>query len=108
MAGALLRPENVGEARTQGWEASFRVEVTSQLSFRGQYTYTSNRDLTNGRRLARVPIDQANLGLSYRPIPALQLHVDYRFVGARNSDANNAPAGKLGSFGVVPPSRSAT
>lgn len=101
VAGALLRPENIGEARTQGWEASFKVDVTQQLSFRGQYTYTSNRDLTNGRRLARVPIDQASLGVSYKPIPALQLHVDYRFVGARNNDANNAPAGRLGSFGVV-------
>jgi vitamin B12 transporter len=101
VVGALLRPENVGEAYTQGWEAGFKVEVSERLSFRGQYTYTLNRDLTNGRRLARVPIDQASLGLSYRPIPALQLHVDYRFVGARNNDANNAPAGKLGSFGVV-------
>ena len=101
VVGALLRPENVGEAYTQGWEAAFKIDVSERLSFRGQYTYTLNRDLTNGRRLARVPIDQASLGLSYRPIPALQLHLDYRFVGARNSDANNAPAGKLGSFGVV-------
>ena len=99
--GAFLRPENVGEARTQGWEAGFRVEVLQNLSLRGQYTYTLNRDLSNGRRLARTPIDQASLGLSYQPIPKLQLHVDYRFVGARNNDANNASAGKLGSFGVV-------
>ncbi|MGE3151579.1 MAG: TonB-dependent receptor plug domain-containing protein [Nitrospiraceae bacterium] len=101
VVGGLFKPENVGEARTQGWEAGFKVEVLQNLSFRGQYTYTSNRNLTNGNRLARVPIDQAGLGLSYRPIPALQLHVDYRFVGARNNDANNAPAGKLGAFGVV-------
>lgn len=100
-AGALLRPENVGEAWTQGWEAGFRVEVLPNLSVRGQYTYTLNRDLTNGRLLARIPIDQASLGLSFQPISTLQLHVDYRFVGARNNDANNAPAGKLGSFGVV-------
>ncbi|MGH7258566.1 MAG: TonB-dependent receptor plug domain-containing protein [Nitrospiraceae bacterium] len=100
-AGALLRPENVGEANTQGWEAGFKMDVSQNVSFRGQYTYTLNRDLTNGRRLARVPIDQASIGVSYRPIPPLQLHVDYRFVGARNNDANNAPAGRLGSFGVV-------
>lgn len=101
VAGALLKPENVGEARTQGWEVGFRVDVLPNLSFRGQYTNTSNRNLTNGKRLARVPIDQASLGLSYRPIPALQLNVDYRFVGARNNDANNSPEGKLGAFGVV-------
>lgn len=101
LAGALLRPENVGQARTQGWELSFRMDVLKELSVRGQYTYTLTRDLSNNRRLARWPIDQASLGVSYQPMAPLHINVDYRFVGARNNDANNTPSQRMGSFGVV-------
>jgi vitamin B12 transporter len=101
LAGSLLRPENVGQANTQGWELGFRAKVLENLDLRGQYTYTLSRDLSNGRRLARWPIDQASLGLSYQPIKPVRVNVDYRFVGARNNDANNSPSQRLGSFGVV-------
>lgn len=101
LAGALLRPENVGQARTQGWELGFRMDVFKNLSIRGQYTYTLSRDLSNNRRLARWPIDQASLGVSYQPITPVHVNMDYRFVGARNNDANNTPSQRMGSFGVV-------
>lgn len=100
-AGALLRPENVGQARTQGWELGFRAKLLQNLDLRGQYTYTLSRDLSNNRRLSRWPIDQASLGLSYQPMQSMHANVDYRFVGARNNDANNTPSQRMGSFGVV-------
>lgn len=101
LAGALLRPENVGQARAQGWELSFRMDVVKELSVRGQYTYTLTRDLSNNRRLVRWPIDQASLGVSYQPITPLHINMDYRFAGARNNDANNTPSQRMGSFGVA-------
>ena len=101
LAGALQRPENVGQARAQGWELGFRMDVLRELSVRGQYTYTLTRDLSNNRRLSRWPIDQASLGVSYQPIAPLHINMDYRFVGARNNDPNNTPSQRMGSFGVV-------
>ena len=101
LAGALQRPENVGQARAQGWELGFRMDVLRELSVRGQYTYTLTRDLSNNRRLSRWPIDQASLGVSYQPIASLHINMDYRFVGARNNDPNNTPSQRMGSFGVV-------
>ncbi len=101
LAGALQRPENVGQARAQGWELGFRMDVLRELSVRGQYTYTLTRDLSNNCRLSRWPIDQASLGVSYQPIASLHINMDYRFVGARNNDPNNTPSQRMGSFGVV-------
>jgi vitamin B12 transporter len=49
----------------------------------------------------RWPVDQASIGVSYQPIQPVRVNVDYRFVGARNNDANNSPGQKQGSFGVV-------
>ncbi len=100
-AGALLRPENVGQAKTQGWELGFRAHILHNLELRGQYTYTLSRDLTNNRRLSRWPIDQASLSVSYQPIQSVHVNADYRFVGARNNDASNTPSQRMGSFGVV-------
>ena len=52
-------------------------------------------------RLPRWPNDQATLGISYQPIDAARINLDYRFVGARYNDAANTPSQKQGSFGVV-------
>jgi vitamin B12 transporter len=80
-AGALLRPENVGQTKSQGWEASFQYAVFKNLGLRGQYTYTLTRDLSTGNRLPRWPVHQAVAGLSYQPIEAIRIHLDYRYVG---------------------------
>ncbi|MES4787560.1 MAG: Vitamin B12 transporter BtuB, partial [Nitrospiraceae bacterium] len=50
-AGALLFPQNVGQAKSQGWEVGFQYAVLKGLDLRGQYTYTLTRDLSNGTRL---------------------------------------------------------
>ena len=100
-AGALLRPENVGQAKAQGWEVSVQYAISRQVEVRAQYTHTLTRDLVTARRLVRWPVDQAGVGVSYQPIQSVRVNVDYRFVGARNNDANNSPGQKQGSFGVV-------
>jgi vitamin B12 transporter len=101
-------PINVAEAKTQGWEFSFKYRVMNGLDLRGQYTYTLTRafdtptnPLGGDKRLPRWPIDQATLGLIYQPIEAARINVDYRFVGARNNTLSNTPDQKQGSFGVV-------
>jgi vitamin B12 transporter len=93
--------QNIGEAKSQGWELGFTASVLSNLDLKGQYTYTLTRDLTTTKRLPRWPIDQASVGISYRPTEPVRINVDYRFVGARNNDAVNTPNQRQGSFGVV-------
>ena len=100
-AGALLTPQNVGQAKAQGWEVSVQYAVSRHLDVRAQYTQTLTRDLMTSRRLVRWPVDQMSVGFSYQPVQPVRLNVDYRFVGTRNNDANNSPGQKQGSFGVV-------
>jgi len=100
-AGALLTPQNVGEAKAQGWEVSVQYAVSKPFEVRAQYTSTLTRDLITTKRLVRWPVDQASVGVSYQPIQPVRVNLDYRFVGARNNDANNSPGQKEGSFGVI-------
>lgn len=92
-------PLNIAQARSEGWELSFKVQVMKGLDVQGQYTMTMTRDLTTANRLPRWPIDQASLSVIYQPIDRARVYLDYRFVGARNNDAANQQ--KQGSFGVV-------
>jgi len=97
-------PVNIANAKSQGWEFGFQYAVLSNLDIRGQYTLTLTRDFPvtgSNARLARWPVDQASMGLSYRPIEPVRVNVDYRFVGSRNDDPANSPALRSGSFGVV-------
>jgi vitamin B12 transporter len=93
--------QNIGQAKSQGWEAGFTLALLKILEIKGQYTYTLTRDLGTARRLPRWPIDQASIGVTYQPIEPVHMNLDYRFVGARNNDAANTPTQRLGSFGVV-------
>lgn len=100
--------ENVALATSQGWEFAFRYAVRKDLDVHAQYTYTLTRSyatpMTPGntnKRLARWPVDQASVGISYQPIEPLRLNLDYRFVGERDNDAANSPSERMGSFGVV-------
>jgi vitamin B12 transporter len=94
-------PQNVGNAKSQGWEYGLQYAIFKNLDLRGQYTHILTRNLDNGNRLARRPVDQASAGLSYQPFEPLRVNVDYRFVGARNDDAANTNTQKLPSFDVV-------
>ena len=91
--------QNIGQAKSQGWEAGFTAALLKNLDMRGQYTYTLTRDLTTTARLSRWPVHQASLGLSYQPVEPVHVHVDYRYVGSRFNDPANTQ--KQGSFGVV-------
>jgi vitamin B12 transporter len=101
-------PINVAEAKTQGWELGFKATIVKGLDVKGRYTYTLTRAFDNpinplgsDKRLPRWPVDQAMLGLTYQPVEAAHINVDYRFVGARNNDLANSPSQRQGSFGVV-------
>ena len=101
-------PINVADAKTQGWEFAFKMQILKGLEVRGQYTYTLTRafdsptlQLGGDKRLPRWPVDQATVGLTYQPIDAVRLNIDYRFVGARNNNLANTPSQVLGSFNVV-------
>ncbi|NJN68899.1 MAG: TonB-dependent receptor [Nitrospira sp.] len=101
-------PINVADAKTQGWEFAFKLNVFKGLDFRGQYTHTLTRafdtpgnPLGGDKRLPRWPVDQATIGFTYQPIEALVLNIDYRFVGARNNNLFNNPNEKLGVFNIV-------
>jgi len=94
-------PQNIAQAKSQGWELGFRAKIMDGLEAHGQYTMTLTRNLVTTRRLPRWPVDQASAGLSYQPIEPVRMTLDYRFVGARNNDAANSPSQRQGSFGVV-------
>ncbi|TLY27071.1 MAG: TonB-dependent receptor [Nitrospirae bacterium] len=91
--------QNIGQAKSQGWEAGFTVAILKTLDVKGQYTYTLTRDLSTAARLPRWPVHQASVGVSYQPIDPVRLNLDYRYVGTRFNDAANTQ--KQGSFGVV-------
>jgi vitamin B12 transporter len=101
-------PINIADAKTQGWEFSFRLTIFKGLEVRGQYTYTLTRafdsptlGLGGDKRLPRWPVDQGTVGFSYSPIEALRLDIDYRFAGNRHDNLGNSPARALGTFNVV-------
>lgn len=101
-------PINVADAKTQGWEFAFKLNVFTGLDLRGQYTHTLTRafdtpgnPLGGDKRLPRWPVDQASIGFTYQPIEAFVLNIDYRFVGARNNNLSNNPSEKLGVFNIV-------
>lgn len=91
--------QNIGQAKSQGWEIGFTASVLKNLDVKGQYTYTLTRDLSTGDRLPRWPVHQGTVGVSYQPIDPVRVNLDYRYVGSRFNDAANTQ--KQGSFGVV-------
>jgi len=97
-APPLIGLQNVGQAKSQGWEAGLRYSILKGLEVHGQYTYTMTRDLSNGTRLPLWPVHSASAGLTYQPIEPVRIMIDYRHVGSR---FNNFPAQKLSPFDVV-------
>ncbi|MEW6545003.1 MAG: TonB-dependent receptor [Nitrospirota bacterium] len=93
-------PINVGSASTRGWEASFAYNyapnlfLLKSLDLQGQYTNTMTRDLSNGRRLPRWPVDQWTLQIGYRPLTPLNFVLAGRMMGSRfntTNDRQNVP-----------------
>lgn len=97
--------QNIGSAKTQGWETSLKLVVARDLPFvksldvQGQYTYTLTRDLMTAARLPRWPVHQASAVLSYQPIDPVVMTVSFRYVGSRfNTTGNQQP---LPDFHVI-------
>ncbi len=103
--GANYCPVNVASAKTQGWEGAVNVVVVEEqpwvkrLELKGQYTRTLTRDLMTNARLRRWPVDQASLSLYYQPVDALNMILDFRFVGSQFNGRDNTQ--RVGSFDVV-------
>ena len=90
--------QNIGSAKTQGWETSLKwvlvqdMPFIKELDFQGQYTYTLTRDLMTGDRLPRWPVHQGSAMLSYQPISPLVITLSLRYVGSRfNTTGNREP-----------------
>ena len=90
---------NFRSATTKGWEMSAQFALSKTLSLQAQYTKTFTRNLDNGLRLPRRPVDQASAGLSYQLIDPLRFNLEYRLVGGRVNDAANTQT--MPSFQVV-------
>jgi len=90
--------QNIGSAKTQGWETGLKwvlvqdAPFMKQLDFQGQYTYTLTRDLETGARLPRWPVHQGSVTLSYQPVAPLMITLSLRYVGSRfNTTGNQEP-----------------
>ncbi len=89
--------QNIGSSRSEGIEASARVQVirdlpwAKSLDVQFQYTRTSTDNLAapGDLRLPKWPLNQWSTIISYQPIEALRLNVEGRFVGQRFNDVNN-------------------
>ena len=107
--GTNFCPVNVSKARTQGWETSASLVLAQGLPYvklldiRGQYTYTSTRNLDTDRRLARVPVDQVSISVRYQPIDPLSVVLDFRWVGSQFNQPSTAQdnSQRVDSFKVV-------
>ena len=67
------------------------VPWVKSLDVQAQYTNTLTRDLQQqpGNRVARIPVDQWSLVVSYQPIDPLRINLEGRYVGSRFNDVNN-------------------
>jgi vitamin B12 transporter len=94
---------NVGRARTQGYEVTAQVKPTDKVLFKGNYTYTSAVDLSDGASLVRRPRIKLGGDAELHPIEPLSVTVGAVYTGPRvDNDFATFPAKrvKLGGFGL--------
>lgn len=93
--------QNIGQAKSQGYELGFSFQVLKELELHGQYTATLTHNLSpqaGGARLPLTPVDSASAGVTYQPLDPLRITVDYRYVGSR---VNSFPVANMQHFNVV-------
>lgn len=98
--------QNIGLAKSQGWETSMKLSVAKDLPWmksldlQAQYTYTMTRDLQRnvGMRLPQWPVNQWSAVVSYQPIDPLRINLEFRYMGQRFNDTRNQQ--KLEAFDV--------
>ena len=76
----FVKGVNIGEARAEGFEFVSAVDILDNLTAWLNYTYTESENLQTHRLLAREPRDRLNLGVTWRPIPRLELFGDVQWV----------------------------
>jgi len=80
---ATSRDINIGHARTYGAEIGWQQTLVPELAVNVTYMYLRTKDLATGDPLLRRPENGATLGLSWMPIPALNLSPRLLYVGSR-------------------------
>src|SRR5262245_14071062 len=71
---------NFGKTRAEGFEFISAVDVLDNLTTWLNYTYTDSENLQTRRLLPREPRDRLNFGVTWRPIPRLELFGDLQWV----------------------------
>jgi vitamin B12 transporter len=69
----FVRGVNIGRARMRGWEVTSEVDLLDTLTAVVNYTYTDTENLQQSRPLPREPLHRWNIGLTWRPVPRLEL-----------------------------------
>jgi vitamin B12 transporter len=75
--------ENVGRAKTDGFESFVSLELGDRLLARIDHTYVSAEDRDTGQDLLRRPAHTLNSRLEVVPIPKATLSLDVQYVGPR-------------------------
>ncbi|MBN1382782.1 MAG: TonB-dependent receptor [Deltaproteobacteria bacterium] len=85
---------NVGEAKTEGWEAVFSFSPANRISFDAAYTYTKATDETpggiyTGKALRYRPKHSGSASVNIKPQEKLNVNVNARYTGKRYRDKSN-------------------
>jgi vitamin B12 transporter len=80
---ATFRDINIGHARTYGAEVGWQQTLIPELAVNVTYMYLRTKDVATGDPLLRRPENGATLGLSWMPIPTLNLSPRLLYVGSR-------------------------
>jgi vitamin B12 transporter len=87
----FVKGMNIGKARAEGFEFVSAVDILNNLTAWLNYTYTESKNLQTRRLLPREPRDRLNLGLTWRPIPRLELFGDLQWVSKQFEPAVSPP-----------------
>lgn len=79
---ATFTADNIGRARSEGWEFEATLTPTDNLTLNVAFTTMDPVDLETDRRLSLRPKKTANASAEYR-IAAFLIGADYRYVGER-------------------------
>jgi vitamin B12 transporter len=76
----FVKGVNIGKARAEGIEFTSAVDILDNLTAWLNYTHTESENFQTHRLLPREPRDRLSLGLTWRPIPRLELFGDVQWV----------------------------
>ncbi|HPC47979.1 MAG TPA: TonB-dependent receptor, partial [Deltaproteobacteria bacterium] len=83
---AAQRYKNVGEARSDGWEAALSATPWPALSLRASFTLTRTEDRETGNDLLRRPKHKAGLDANWKVSDTFGIRLDIRHTGARDDE----------------------